>query len=221
MTKDQIAEYERMVQDKANGRLLNPDGIAFICASHHYEAEAIGMHFLELLPSFGVSVKCNDATDPAVAVPEYIARITAILGKPINKNDIIVIDRKVPHEKPKHLTPGKMAVYTFLYGDEFLKIGIVGENSNARYTSQHYNPKSAQSTLAQSILSDPDMAHLYITEDNVGAWIQNNCRRIDFELPGDLSIFARDLIEKILHYKYEPKYEGFSSQRKKRPLVND
>ena len=51
MTKEQIAEYEYLMKERANGRLLTADGIEFICAAHNYDAEAIGKHFLELLPA--------------------------------------------------------------------------------------------------------------------------------------------------------------------------
>jgi hypothetical protein len=50
MTKDQIAEYEYLTKEKANGRLLTAEGIEFICAANNYDAEAIGRYFLELLP---------------------------------------------------------------------------------------------------------------------------------------------------------------------------
>ena len=73
----------------------------------------------------------------------------------------------------------KIAVYTFWYEGRFLKIGKAGPNSNARFLSQHYNPKSARSTLAASILMDENMQDIGITENNVGDWIKNNCHRID------------------------------------------
>jgi hypothetical protein len=151
--------------------------------------------------------------DPAEAIPDYIVEISALLGKPINRNEIVVIDRGVPHERPRHLTAGKMAVYTYMYGDEFLKIGIAGSKSEQRYTSQHYNPGSAPSTLAGYILADPDMKHLGLTVLTVGEWIQRNCRRIDFELPEYLPAFTCEFVEKILHYKYTPRYEGHKQKR--------
>ena len=55
MTKEQIAEYEYLVKEKANGRLLTADGIEFICKANNYDAEAIGKYFLELLPSIQAS----------------------------------------------------------------------------------------------------------------------------------------------------------------------
>ena len=55
MTKEQIAEYEYLSKEKANGRLLTAEGIEFICAANNYDAEAIGKYFLELLPSMRAS----------------------------------------------------------------------------------------------------------------------------------------------------------------------
>lgn len=55
MTKEQIAEYEYLVKEKANGRLLTADGIEFICKANNYDAESIGKYFLELLPSIQAS----------------------------------------------------------------------------------------------------------------------------------------------------------------------
>jgi hypothetical protein len=51
--------------------------------------------------------------------------------------------RHVPPTRPA----GKMAVYVLSKGPEVLKVGKVGAKSQARYTSQHYNPGSAMSTL--------------------------------------------------------------------------
>ena len=48
------------------------------------------------------------------------------------------------------LPAGKVAVYGFHYNDTWLKIGKAGPKSHARYTSQHYHPKGARSTLARS-----------------------------------------------------------------------
>jgi len=53
-----------------------------------------------------------------------------------------------------------MAVYVFSKGPDVLKVGKVGAKSQARYTSQHYNPGSAMSTLAASILADLERLEL-------------------------------------------------------------
>lgn len=92
-------------------------------------------------------------------VTEYdriIQEVSTVLKKPINRSQYEIIDRGVPH-KPGSLKKGMMGVYTFIFQDQFLKIGIVGANSNPRFLSQHYNPKSAASTLAASLLADPEM----------------------------------------------------------------
>lgn len=143
---------------------------------------------------------------------KIIEEVSGILGKPIDKEKYKVVDRGMPHT-PQSLPIGMMGVYTFRYNGNFLKIGKAGSKSNARFLSQHYNPRSAQSTLAASILIDKNMKDKGITEDNVGEWIRNNCRRIDILLDVSLGIFALELVEAALHYKYEPVYEGFVTQR--------
>ena len=148
-----------------------------------------------------------------IQLSECIENASIAIGRPIDINKINVIDRGQPHLPPRRLPKGKMAVYTFVYEGEILKIGKAGPNSNARYTSQHYNSKSAMSNLAKSILSDKEMLEKGINEENVGEWIKQNCRRIDIEIDVDLGIFTLEFIEAVLHYKYTPKYEGFSSQR--------
>lgn len=141
-----------------------------------------------------------------------ILDVSRVLGKPIGKEKYEIIDRGLPHQ-PRNLPARMMGVYTFWFEGDFLKIGKAGPSSNARFLSQHYNPRSARSTLAASILLDRRMQEKGITENNVGDWIKNNCRRVDILLDSDLGIFTLELIEAALHYKYEPIYEGFATQR--------
>ena len=150
--------------------------------------------------------------DLAQEIAETIEGVTSFLGNGIPQGSLEVIDRGLPHT-PQSLKPGTMGVYTFCYNGRFLKIGKAGPSSNARFLSHHYNPKAASSNLASSILSDADMQDKGITEANVGDWIKQNCRRIDILINADLGIFTLELIEAVLHYKYEPKYEGYQSQR--------
>ena len=140
-----------------------------------------------------------------------IQGVTAAAGRKVDSH-YEIIDRGLPHT-PHTLKRGTMGIYTFLYGDEFLKIGKAGPNSNARFFSQHYLPSSAQSNLSKSILEDDRMQGQGITEDNVGDWIKQNTRRIDILLDASLGIFTLELIEAALHYRYEPRYEGFKNQR--------
>jgi len=41
-----------------------------------------------------------------------------------------------------------------LFDNQWLKIGVISPNSNARYVSHHYNPNSARSTLTMALLTD-------------------------------------------------------------------
>ena len=143
---------------------------------------------------------------------KVILEVSSVLGKPIDKDKYEIMDRGRPHQA-KNLPANKMAVYTIWYKDRFLKIGKAGPNSNARFSSQHYNPKSARSTLAASVLKDENMQDIGINENNVGDWIKSNCHRIDILMDSDLGTFTLELIEAALHYKYEPVYEGFAGQR--------
>jgi hypothetical protein len=51
ITKKELEDYEQLCRDRNSGRLLTPDGLRFICEAHNYDPEAIGRHFLELLPT--------------------------------------------------------------------------------------------------------------------------------------------------------------------------
>lgn len=145
-------------------------------------------------------------------ISNLIQGVSLAIGKPIPKERYEVLDRGLPHLQPKQLPHGKMAVYMFLLNKEFLKIGKANHRSNARFCSHHYS-LSAPSTLAKSLLSDNEMTSFNITPSNVKDWIKTNCRRIDIIIDADLGVFALDLVEGIMHYKYEPRYEGFASQR--------
>jgi hypothetical protein len=142
----------------------------------------------------------------------HIRKVSAALGRELDMDKIQVIDRGVPHCTPKW-RDGLMAVYTYNFQGEFLKIGKAGPRSEARFRSHHYNPHNAKSTLAASILSDPKMSGYSLNDKTVGNWIKEHCRRIDVMIPVNMGIFTLELVEAILHYVYEPRYEGFDSQR--------
>lgn len=128
-----------------------------------------------------------------------------------NEDQIKVIDRGKPHKCT--FVDGKMYVYTFRYEGEFLKIGKAGSNSKARLYSQHYKPESSQSNLAKSIILDPRMSDKLLTNSTVGDWIKDNVDRIDIEIDAVLGVFALNFIESVLHCLYQPRYEGFKTQR--------
>ena len=145
-------------------------------------------------------------------IDTLIQEVSLAIGKPISRDTYEIVDRGLPHIPPTRLPDGKMAIYMFLLGDEFLKIGKANHRSNARFCSQHYG-LNAPSTLAKSLLSDSGMSDLKIASSNIKDWIKSNCRRIDIVINADLGVFTLELIEGVMHYKYEPKYEGFASQR--------
>ncbi|WP_068783345.1 hypothetical protein [Paenibacillus phocaensis] len=143
---------------------------------------------------------------------EQLIQIIKSTGTEINENQIMILDRGVPH-KTSTLPKDRMAIYSFIYQDRFLKIGKAGPSSNARFNSQHYDPKSSQSNLAKSLLADPKLIELNLDVTTIKEWIKTNTRRIDFLIDATLGIFVLNLIEAFLHLKYRPKYEGFEKQR--------
>ena len=146
-------------------------------------------------------------------ITSFITNMFQSIDSTHNLKGIDIIDRGQPHV-PVALPRNKIAVYMFIYENQFLKIGKVGENSNSRFQYQHYKPLSAQSTLADSILKDRKMESELLDYENVGEWILKNCRRIDIFLESDITKYKVDLIEAALHYKFQPKYEGVSTQSK-------
>jgi hypothetical protein len=108
---------------------------------------------------------------------------------------------RAPHI-PKSLPLGKCAVYVFSLsaahgltceagGGRVLKVGRVGPNSNARFQSQHYNPGSAMSSLARSLLEGEGLwSYLGIerlNDTDMGAWIRRNTDRDHFYLPASVT----------------------------------
>jgi len=138
-------------------------------------------------------------------ITDLIIHASALTGKPITIADFYIEHQPVNHN-PMALPDGKMAVYTFVKNDEFLKIGKANKNSKARYQSHHYYIRSGGSTLARSLVNDANEP--LINEENVRAWIISNCERFDVILDANLGPMALDFIEGILHYKFNPRYEG-------------
>ncbi|MDR2558676.1 MAG: hypothetical protein LBC86_03915 [Oscillospiraceae bacterium] len=126
---------------------------------------------------------------------------------PIKEGQYYIQDLGVPH-RSKTLPQGKMAIYTFVHNGQFLKIGKVGKNSNARFSSQHYNPGSAMSTLSKSILRDPSMKNHGLNHANIKPWMKQNLHRIDIIIDAGLGNEFLARIEDVMHYMFNPKYEG-------------
>lgn len=144
----------------------------------------------------------------------HFIQIAKIADVTISEQDIIVEKLSAPHSPPKDLPEGKITVYIFFWKDQCLKVGKVGQRSQARYTSQHYNPNSSQSNLAKSILKDKsNLGLVHINEESVGNWIKQETTRINFLLNEDLGIYVLSLLEAFLQCKLKPRYEGFETQK--------
>ena len=117
----------------------------------------------------------------------------------------------MPHQPPSSLPKGKSAVYIFSTNHCVLKVGQAGPKSNARYTSQPYNPDSAQSTLASSLLKDQVRWQGHnLNEENVPDWIKKNTHRVNYLLNADVpkSKWVRTLLEAFVQCRFPPVYEG-------------
>lgn len=140
-------------------------------------------------------------------IRNLIIEASKVADRPLTDNDFEIVHQSLNHI-PLKLPKGKMAVYTFLYKGKFLKIGQANFKSNARYQSQHYNLGSARSTLAKILTNDPEMTPL-INQENLSDWIKKNCERFDVIINAELGKNTLNFIEGLLHYKYNPKYEGW------------
>jgi len=141
-------------------------------------------------------------------------RVAQLTGVPLAPDTITIERLPAPHRPPSRLPGGKMAVYVLTYAGDTLKIGKAGANSQPRYTSQHYNPGSAQSTLAASILGDRARYALETAkETDVGTWIKANVDRVNLLMDERAGIPVLTLLETFLQCRLRPRYEGFKSQR--------
>jgi hypothetical protein len=137
-----------------------------------------------------------------------------LAGLGIKQRDIHIENLPAPHVPPRILPSGKMAVYVFHWGDRCLKVGKVGPKSQARYTSQHYNPKSSNSNLAKSILKDRAILGITeIDENTVRNWVKQNTDRVNFLVPERFGIPLLSLLEAFLQCRLKPCFEGFDTQK--------
>ncbi len=158
-----------------------------------------------------------------MASPQDIARdftaAAALAGVPIPSSEIEIVELTAPHRRPSSLPKGKLAVYAFIYGERCLKVGKAGQRSAARYCSQHYG-MSAPSTLAKSLLANQSRIGVSgLSEENVGEWICQNTRRVNFLLPSSRGIFLLSLLEAFVQCRLNPEFEGFENQRNTSPVA--
>jgi hypothetical protein len=89
-----------------------------------------------------------------------------------------------------------------------------GPKSQARYTSQHYSPKSSNSNLAKSILKNKSVTGINeIDEYTVGNWVKQNTDRVNFLIPESFGIPLLSLLEAFLQCRLRPCFEGFDTQK--------
>jgi len=152
----------------------------------------------------------------AQTIRSRLCSLANFAGVQIEPTEIEVETCRAPHSPPSALPPGKIAVYIFFHKAQCLKVGTVGLNSNARYTSQHYSPGSSNSNLAKSILESPDTIGISpLAPAYIGEWIKTNTDRINILFPAnaDWSIPFLTLAEAFFQCWLRPVYEGFEAQR--------
>lgn len=145
---------------------------------------------------------------------DFLCIVNRIKSGMLKDEDLEIKISKKPH-KPCKLPEGKMAVYAFFYKGICLKVGKAGPKSNARFCSHHYGKNRSKSNLANSILNDNDRDSIGIKlgKERIGKWIQNNLDRVDFLLCANKPIATLNLLEVYFQLHFEPRYEGFESQR--------
>lgn len=67
ITKKQLEQYRKL----QNAKMLSPDGLRFICESNHHDPEAIGWHFLEVLPTLSTPLP-SMPTDPSTYIASTV-----------------------------------------------------------------------------------------------------------------------------------------------------
>ncbi len=151
--------------------------------------------------------------DPKEVLADF-ATVAQLAGETLVESDIRIEELPAPHAPPSRLPAGNMAIYVFSLGGDVLKVGKVGPKSQARYTSQHYNPGSARSTLAASIIEDAARIGLSDAEcAEIGSWIRTNVDRVNILIPANRGAPVLTLLESFLQCRLRPRYEGFRSQR--------
>lgn len=135
--------------------------------------------------------------------------VAALSGHPINRDEFEVEFLSAPHRPPTRLPDNKVAVYGFWGDGSWLKIGKAGPNSHARYSSQHYCPGSARSTLAGSLLKDHHMRTVgTFSLDAPGTYVKAETSRFNILMEAQRHGELLPLLEAFLHLRLKPRYEG-------------
>jgi hypothetical protein len=137
--------------------------------------------------------------DPQALVADFAgaASACAVPGWPcVVQTEVI----RAPQGRQPVLPVGSGAVYVFALSAEagrrapagpgaVLKVGRVGANSGARFSSQHYSHTSAGSSLAKSLLRYrvmwPWLGIESLDASTVKSWMLQNLDRAHFFVPGE------------------------------------
>lgn len=157
------------------------------------------------------------ALDGARLAADFASAATAIgCERPLLRYEHL----PAPHS-PRGLPTGFGAVYVFTLAARWrpdapsagrvLKVGRVGPNSYARFRSQHYNPTSSSSNLAQTLLTSrvlwPYLGIERLDATTVGEWIKTNTERDHFFVPGEAAATLSTL-ETYIRGRLGPIFEG-------------
>ena len=165
-------------------------------------------------PALAIPVPENTMTAHPTQLAKDFRHVAKLAGFSLAASDLTIESLSAPHRPPTRLPPGTMAVYLFRHQGRVLKIGKAGPNSNARYTSQHYSPGAAQSTLAASLLKrGTEIGIREVTDSTVGDWIRENTDRCNLLLDSGYPIRLLTLLESFLQCRLDPVFEGFRNQR--------
>ena len=140
------------------------------------------------------------------ALADFI-EVARLGGVELSPNELSAEFLPAPHRAPTRLPVGTMAVYAFWGDGGWLKVGKVGPNSNARYTSQHYSAGSALSTLAGSLTASRP-ADAGFDPADCGAWIKSRTHRLNVLMPATRPRELLSLLEAFLHLRLRPRFEG-------------
>jgi hypothetical protein len=129
----------------------------------------------------------------------------------LDRSQITAQVHPAPHQQPPNLPSGKVALYAWFYcEDRCLKCGKAGPNTKARYTSQHYNARSASSTLAQSLIDfGARIGVTGLSPETAGDWIKQNTTRVNLLFRANImNPLALAYYEAFLHVRWRPIFEG-------------
>ena len=144
--------------------------------------------------------------------------VSATANFPLRRDEIMIEFSPAPHARPKSLPTGMMAVYIFCTDTHCLKVGKAGAKTKQRYTYQHYNARSAPSTLAASLLGSGtrqdgnvgywSSAYGMPATETVGEWIEANTTRVNLLIKAQQSPFLLNLLEAFVQCRLRPVFEG-------------